>query len=187
MTLPLKNMDDQLTHTPTPHPPRNKQSNQQQKNKNSKKQTTTTHNNNNNNKQTTTTTTKQQILSTFNLFDCIVFCVLCWLFTTFYFVVFFLLSSVYFVAVDETNQTWTEWWKDKRCSSEQDKNWPSLDDSTVPLWPSTAFSCTIAQSHSLTVNSLQLDDSTVPLWPSTAFSLTIAQSHSDRQQPSAWR
>ena len=33
----------------------------------------------------------------------------------------------------------------------------------------------------------QLDDSTVPLWPSTAFSLTIAQSHSDRLQPSAWR
>ena len=37
-----------------------------------------------------------------------------------------------------------------------------LDDSTVPLWPLTAFSLTIAQSHSLTV------------------SLTIAQSHSDR-------
>jgi len=30
----------------------------------------------------------------------------------------------------------------------------------------------MAQSHSLTVNSLQLDDGT--LWPSTAFSLTIA-------------
>ena len=32
----------------------------------------------------------------------------------------------------------------------------------------------MAQSHSLTVNSLQLDDGTVPLWPLTAFSLTIA-------------
>ena len=40
-------------------------------------------------------------------------------------------------------------------------------------WSSTAFSLTIAQSHSLTVNSLQHDDSTVPL--------------SNRQQPSAWR
>ena len=54
MTLPLKNMDDQL-----PHP--NKQSNQQQKTKTAKKQTaTTTHNINNHSKQTTTTT-KQQI------------------------------------------------------------------------------------------------------------------------------
>ena len=40
---------------------------------------------------------------------------------------------------------------------------------------------------SASVNSCQLDDSTVPLWPSTPFSMTIAQSHSDRQQPSAWR
>ena len=36
MTLPLKNMDDQLTHPLTPHPPCNKQSNQQQKTKTAK-------------------------------------------------------------------------------------------------------------------------------------------------------
>ncbi len=110
------------THPPHTHPATNNQTNSK-KQKQQKTNNNNTHNNNNHNKQTTTTTTtKQQILSTFNLFDCIVFCVLCWLFTSFYFVVFFLLSSVYFVAVDETNQTWTEWWKDKRCSSEQDKN-----------------------------------------------------------------
>ena len=138
--------------------------------------TTTTHTHNNNHKKQTKRTKqtqistktdnpskKKKIPSTFNLFDCIVFCVLCWLFTSFYVVVFFLLLSVYFVAVDETNQTWTEWWKDKQRSSEQDKTWPTL--------PSIPLSCTIA--HSLTVNSLQLDDSTAPL--------------SDRQQPSAWR
>ncbi len=62
MTLPLKNMDDQLTHPPTPHPPRNKQSNQQQKTKTAKNKQQQHTQQQNNNKQTTTTTTtnKQQ-------------------------------------------------------------------------------------------------------------------------------
>ena len=47
MTLPLKNMDDQLTHPPTPHPPRNNQTNSKKKQKQQKR----------NNKQHTTTTT----------------------------------------------------------------------------------------------------------------------------------
>ncbi len=50
MTLPLKNMDDQLTQPPTPQQTIKPTA----KNKNSKKQTTTTHTT------TTTTTNKQQ-------------------------------------------------------------------------------------------------------------------------------
>ena len=133
MTSPLKNTDNQLTPPPPPTPTP-QQTNQQQQQKTQASNNNNTHNNNNHNKLTSKqTTTKQQIStktdypnkkkkketkipSTFNLFECIVFCVLCWLFTSFYFVVFFLLVSVYFVAVGETNQTWTEWWKDKRCS-----------------------------------------------------------------------
>ena len=52
MTLPLKNMDDQLTHPSTPHPPRNNQTNS--------KKTKTAKNKQQQHTTTTTTTNKQQ-------------------------------------------------------------------------------------------------------------------------------
>ena len=52
MTLPLKNMDDQLTHPPTPHPPRNNQTNSKKTKTAKKKQQQHT--------TTTTTTNKRQ-------------------------------------------------------------------------------------------------------------------------------
>ena len=76
MTLPLKNMDDQLTHPPTPHPPRNKQSNQQQKTKTAK-------NKQNNTQQQPQQTKKQQQnnksspRSTYSTVLCFVFYVDC--------------------------------------------------------------------------------------------------------------
>ena len=115
-------MDDQMPPPPPPPPPTpNKQSNQQQKTKIAKKQTTTTHTTSTNTTNKQTTTTKQQIStktdnpnnnnkssprSTYSTVLCFVLYVDCS--PLFYFVVFFLLFSIYFLAVGETNQTWKE-------------------------------------------------------------------------------
>ena len=181
MTLPLKNMDDQLTHPLTPHPPCNKQSNQQQKQKTktnqkkSKKQTTRTHNNNHN-KQTSKQTNKinnkthksqqKPIIrtrkrkspprSTYST----VF-VLCYMLIVHLFLFCGFLSALVCLF----------------CCCGWDK--PNLN------WMVKRQATLVGIRQKLTF--CQLDDSTVPLWPSTAFSLTIAQSHYDRLQPSAWR
>ena len=156
MTLPLKNMDDQLTHPSTPHPPRNKQSKQQQKNKktknkkkqNSKKQTTRTHNNNNNNNN------KSSPRSTYSTVLCFVFYVDC----SPLFILWFSFCSRLFILLLWMRQTKLGLNGEKTSDARRNKT-------------KTNLRLTIAQSHSLTVNSLQLDDSTVPL--------------SGRQQPSA--
>ena len=57
MTSPLKNVDDQLTHTPT----NNHNNNNNNKKHKQTKTTTNTHNNHNNHNKQTTTTTKQKI------------------------------------------------------------------------------------------------------------------------------
>ena len=158
MTLPLKNMDDQLTHPPTPHPPRNKQSNQQQKRKTAKnkqqqhtqqQQPQQTNNNNNNNN-------KSSPRSTYSTVLCFVFYVDC----SPLFILWFSFCSRLFILLLWMRQTKLGLNGEKTSDARRNKT-------------KTNLRLTIAQSHSLTVNSLQLDDSTVPL--------------SDRQQPSAWR
>ena len=161
MTLPLKNMDDQLTHPLTPHPPCNKQSNQQQKQK-----TKTNHKKKAKNKQqehttTTTTTNKQQQQnnkssprSTYSTVLCFVFYVDC----SPLFILWFSFCSRLFILLLWMRQTKLGLNGEKTSDARRNKT-------------KTNLRLTIAQTHSLTVNSLQLDDSTVPL--------------SDRQLPSA--
>ena len=205
MTLPLKNMDDQLTHPPTQHPPRNKQSNQQQKTKTAKnKQQQHTqqqqHNNNNNNNQTnkqqqqnnksqqkriirTTTTTTTTTTNPLHVQLIRLYCVLCYMLIVHLFLFCGFLSALVCLFCccgwDKPNLDWMVKRQAMLVGTRQDKKQPNLR-------------LTIAQSHSLTVNSLQLDDSTVPLWPlpSAVNSLQHDDSTvplSDRQQPSAWR
>ena len=173
-------MDDQLTPPPPPPPTPNKQSNQQQKTKIAKKQTTTTHSTSTTTTNKQTTTTKQQISTKtdnpneqtktnknpLHVQLIPLYWVLCYMLIFHLFLFCGFLSALFCLI----------------CCCGWDK--PNVD---WMVKRQAMLVGTRQKLTSASVNSCQHDDSTVPLWPSTAFSLTISQSHSDRQQPSAWR